>query len=263
MNNPSQPLNPNEVHLLKDVFKAVHWNFLRFLLMELFLFIVLGSHIALGIYLHPNGVETVFISILIAGILLWLIVITHQYTRLYNSHRKALRTDMRQNRKHTCSGRLSAYGIEENLFVYHVNGQTLEIANKSTLLGWKIKQFGTLTGTDITLDYLPYSRLLLDIRYHEAALSATSETPPFNEDQIRALAVLPKKDRPAQQVIHEGTITETMFYVFPIFFFIGTGIPYRFISTRLNVRLANHLLTQVSKDMQVGQHQKVVEFLYR
>lgn len=84
----------------------------------------------------------------------------------------------------------------------------------------------------------------------------------FNEDQIRALAALPKKDRPTRQVIHEGIITETMFYVFPIFFFIGTGIPYRFISRRLNVRLGNHLLTQVSKKMQVGQYQKVVEFLY-
>lgn len=84
----------------------------------------------------------------------------------------------------------------------------------------------------------------------------------FNEDQIRALAVLSKKDRPTQQVLHEGIITEAMLCVFPIFFFIGTGIPYRFITKQLNVRLANHLLTQVSKKMQVGQYQKVVEFLY-
>lgn len=261
MNNP-QPLNPNEVHLLKDVFKAVHWNFLRFFLMELFLFIVLGSHIALAIYIKPNGMVVVFISVLIAGIFLWLIAISHHYTRIYDIHRKALRTDMRQNRKHICSGRLLANGIEENLFVYHVDGQAVPIASKNTLLGWKIKRFDTLRDTDITLDYLPHSHLLLDIRYHEAALNTTSATTPLNEDQIRALAVLPKKNRPTRQVIHEGIITETMCYVFPIFFFIGTGIPYWFISRRLNVRLGNHLLTQVSKDMQVGQHQKVVEFLY-
>lgn len=261
MNNP-QPLNPNEVHLLKDAFKAVHRNFLRFLLMELFLLIVLGSHTALAIYIKPNGMGVVFISILIAGILLWLSAISHHYTRIYYTHRKALRTDMRQNRKHTCSGSLSAYGIEENLFVYHVNGQAVPIASKNTLLGWKIKRFDTLTDMEIALDYLPHSRLLLDIRYHEAALHATSETTPLNKDQIRALAVLPKKDRPARQVIHEGIVIEAMLYVFPIFFFIGTGIPYRFISRRLNVRLANHLLTQVSKEMQVGDHQKVVEFLY-
>jgi len=244
------------------VFKAVHRNFLRFFLMELFLFLVLGSHIALGIYLRPNGVVAVFIFVLIAGIFLWLIAISHHYTRLYNINRKALRQDMRQNRKHICSGRLSANGIEENLFVYHLNGHAVPIASKDTLLGWKIKRFDTLTDTDITLDYLPHSRLLLDMRYHEAALNATSETPPFNEDQIRALAVLPKNDRPKRQIIHEGIITEAMFYVFPIFYFIGTGIPYRFISRRLNVRLGNHLLTQVSKEMQIGQHQKVVEFLY-
>jgi len=261
MNTP-QPLGADEVHLLKDVFKAVHRNFIRFLLMELFLLIVLGSHIALAVYINPNGMEAVFISVLIAGILLWLIAIAHHYTRIYDTLRKALRQDIQQNRKHICSGRLSANGIEENLFVYHVDGQAVRIADKNTLLGWKIKRFDTLTDTDITLDYLPYSRLLLDIRYYEAALNATSETPPFDEDQIRALAVLSKKDRPTRQVIHEGIITESMFYVFPIFFFIGTGIPYRFISRRLNVRLANHLLTQVSKDMQVGQHQKVVEFLY-
>ena len=261
MNNP-QPLHPNEVHLLEDVFRAVHRNFLRFFLMELFLFLVLGSHIALGIYLRPNGVVAVFIFVLIAGIFLWLIAISHHYTRLYNINRKALRQDMRQNRKHICSGRLSANGIEENLFVYQVDGQAVQIADKNTLLGWKIKRFDTLTDTDITLDYLPHSRLLLDMRYHEATLNATSETTLFNEDQIRALAVLPQKDRPTQQVIHEGIITETMCYVFPIFFFIGTGIPYRFISKRLNVRMGNHLITPVSKDMLVGQHQKVVEFLY-
>lgn len=259
--NHTQPLNPNEVHLLKDVFKAVHRNFLRYFLMELFMLIVLGSHIALALYIKPNGMVAVFISVLIAGIFLWLIAISHHYTRIYYTHRKALRTDMRQNRKHTCSGQLSANGIEENLFVYQVNGQAVPIADKNTLLGWKIKRFDTLTDTDITLDYLPHSRLLLDIRYHEAALNATSETTPLKEDQIRALAVLPKKDRPTRQVIHEGIITETMFYVFPIFFFIGTGIPYRFISRRLNIRLANHLLAQVSKDMKVGQHQKIVEFL--
>lgn len=245
--NHTQPLNPNEVHLLEDVFNAVHRNFLRYFLMELFLLIVLGSHIALAIYIKPNGVVAVFISVLIAGIFLWLLIISHHYTRIYYTHRKALRTDMRQNSKHTCSGRLSANGIEENLSVYHVNGQAVPIADKNTLLGWKIKRFDTLTDTDITLDYLPQSRLLLDIRYHEAALNATSETFPLNEDQIRTLAVLPKKDRPTRQVIHEGIIMETMLYVFPIFFFIGTGIPYRFISRRLNIRLANHLLTQVSK----------------
>ncbi|SEH95887.1 hypothetical protein SAMN02927937_02392 [Paenimyroides aquimaris] len=261
MNNP-QPLGADEVHLLKDVFKAVHRNFLRFFLMELFLFIVLGSHIALAVYIKPNGMEAVLIFVLIAGIFLWLIAIAHHYTRSYDTHRKALRTDMRQNRKHICSGRLSANGIEENLFVYHVDGQAVSIASKDTLLGWKIKRFDTLTDTDITLDYLPHSRLLLDMRYHEAALNATSETPPFNEDQIRALAVLPKNDRPKRQIIHEGIITEAMCYVFPIFFFIGTGIPYRYTFKKLNVRLANHLLTQVSKDMQIGQHQKVVEFLY-
>src|SRR5690606_11558659 len=260
--NQSQPLHPNEVHLLKDVFKAVHWNFLRFLLIELFLFIVLGSHIALAIYLRPKGMVAVFISVLIAGIFLWLIAIAHHYTRLYNTNRKALRTDMRQNRKHICSGRLLANGIEENLLVYHVDGQAVRITDKNTLLGWKIKRFGSLTDKDITLDYLPHSRLLLDIRYYEAALNATSETPPFDEDQIRALAVLPKKDRPTRQVIHECIITGSMFYVFPIFFFIGRGIPYRFIYRRLNVRLGDHLLTQVSREMQVGQHQIVVEFLY-
>src|SRR5690606_30252605 len=257
--NHAQPLNPNEVHLLKDVFKAVHRNFIRYFFLELLLFMMLCSHTALGIYINPNGVEAVLISVLIAGIFLWLITIVHRYTMLYDAHRKALRLDMRDNVKYICSGRLSTNGIEENLLVYHVNGQNVHIASKNTLMGWKIKRFDTLTDTDITLDYLPNSRLLLDIQYPEMVLRATSKITPLNEDQIRALAVFPKKDRPTQQVLHEGIITEAMFCVFPIFFFIGTDIPYRFISRQLNVRLANHLLTQVSKNIQVGQHQKVVE----
>lgn len=261
MNNRSQPLSADEVHLLKDVFKAVHRNFLRYISMDIFLFIVLGFHIAFGLSLYQREGKVSFIVSVIAGIIVWLITLVHRYVAMYYTHQKALLHDIRANVKYVCSGRLLANGIEENRLVYEVDGQTIKVADKYTLLGWKVKRFDALMDTEITVNYLPQSLLLLGIQYPETASEATSEAVPLNEEQIKVLAVLSKKDRPTRQIVHQGIVTERLLFVFSIFYFRSNRIPDRFTFRHLNIRLGNHLLIDVSDELQVGQWHKVVEFL--
>lgn len=261
MDNNLQPLRTEDIHHLNDVFKVVHRNFLWYISIYIFLLIILVGDITCGIYIYPGETKAVFICVLIAVIFLGLIAVTQRYLTMYYSHRKALRHDIQKHVKQVCSGRLSANGMEGNRLIYQVNGQAVKVADKNTLLGWKIKRFDTLTDTEITLHYLPQSQLLLNIQYHETRLNATSETSFLSDEQIRVLAELPKKDRPTKQVLHQGIVTEVMFFVFPIFYFRTNYIPHRFTFTQWNIRLGNQLLTQVSKGIQVGEHHKVVEFL--
>lgn len=207
MNNPSHPLTPDEVHLVKEVFEAVDRNFYRFVFVELFLFIMLARHFALALYIRANEKAAVGSTGLIAGIFIWLSTISHHFTEIYYTHRNALRQDMRQNIKYTCSGRLSENKFKGNRFIYYVYGQAVLITNKSTLLGWKIEGFDALKDTNITLDYLPNSGLSLNIQYPEMHLHATSKKTRLSEDQIQVLAGIPKKERPVQQVLYEGLIT--------------------------------------------------------
>lgn len=261
MNSCSQPLSADEVNLLKDVFKAVHRNFLRYISMDIFLFIALGFHIVFGLSLYQREEKVPFLFIVTAVIIVWLITFVHRYVTMYYTHRKALRHDMRANVKHVCSGRLLANGIEENRLVYQVDRQTIKVVDKYTLLGWKIKRFDTLMDTEITMNYLPKSLLLLNIQYPETVSDATSEAVPLNEEQIKILAMLPKKDRPTGQIVHQGIVTERLLFVFSVFYFRSNRIPDRFTFRHLNIRLGSHLLIDVLDELQVGQRHKVVEFL--